>query len=41
MTEITDDFGIAALSRTSYAKSQNFQAPNLPSRTFHGLEKWK
>jgi len=37
---IIDYFGIQALSRTSYAKFQNFQAPNPFSRTFKGLEKW-
>jgi len=37
--EITDHFEIQALSRTSYAKFQNFQAPNPFSITFQGLEK--
>jgi len=38
---ITDYFGIQALSMTSQAKFQNFQAPNPFSRTFQGPEKWK
>ena len=38
---IIHNFVIQALSRTSYAKFQNFQAPNLFSRTFQDLEKWK
>jgi len=41
ITGIFDHFGIEALSRTSYAKFQNFQAPNPFSRTFQGLEKWE
>jgi len=41
ITSITDDFEIQALSRTSYAIFQNFQAPCPFSRTFQGLEKWK
>jgi len=31
--------GIQALSRASYAKFQNFQAPHPFSRSFQGLEK--
>jgi len=38
---ITDHFGIQALSRTSYAKFQNFQASNQFPCAFPGLEKLK
>jgi len=34
-------FGIQAFSRTSFAKFQNFQAPNPLSKTFQDLEKRK
>jgi len=33
--------GIQAISMTSFAEFQNFQASNPLSTTFQGLEKWK
>jgi len=38
---ITDYFGIQALSMTSYAKFQNFQAPNPFSTTLQALKSGK